>query len=92
MKGHRKGANGREEARVVAKGRQEGAEVAPVGDPSRGAEADLAHALKLAAAAGEWAVVASLSRQLEALMVERRGVALRVVPGPALRRVPSARS
>jgi hypothetical protein len=81
LKGLREGSKGRETAPVVAKGRDQGAEIAPVGDLSRGAEADLAHALKLAAEAGEWAVVASLSRQLEALMVDRKGGALRVVPG-----------
>jgi hypothetical protein len=66
---------------MVARGRERGVEVAPVGSLSCGAEADLARALKLAAEAGEWAVVASLSRQLEALMVERKGGALTVVPG-----------
>ena len=43
---------------------------APVGDHSRGPVADLAAALKLAAEAGEWAVVAGVARQLEAV---RRG-------------------
>jgi hypothetical protein len=37
------------------------------GDQSRGLERDLGRALKLAAEAGEWSVVAALSKQLDAM-------------------------
>ena len=47
----------------------------PTGDRSRGPEADLAHAMKLAAEAGQWGIVADLSRQLDAVRQrwDRRG-------------------
>jgi len=45
----------------------------PSGDRSRGPEADLAHAMRLAAEAGQWGIVADLSRQLDAVRrTERR--------------------
>ena len=54
----------------------------PVRDLSRPhAEDDLAAAVRLAAEAGEWAVVTTLSRQLEALRREREGGGLRVIEG-----------
>ena len=42
---------------------------------------DLAVAVRLAAEAGEWAVVATLSRQLDALRREREGGGLKVIKG-----------
>lgn len=47
----------------------------PIGDRSRGPEADLAHAMRLAAEAGQWGIVADLSRQLDAVRQgwDRRG-------------------
>jgi hypothetical protein len=42
---------------------------------------DLAKAVRLAAEAGEWGVVATLSRQLELMRVAREGASLRVVRG-----------
>jgi hypothetical protein len=57
-------------------------ETRPVRAPSRvHAEDDLAVAARLAAEAGEWAVVATLSRQLDALRREREGGGLRVIEG-----------
>jgi hypothetical protein len=54
----------------------------PVRDLSRPrAEDDLAAAVRLAAEAGEWAVVTTLSRQLEALRREREGGGLKVIEG-----------
>jgi hypothetical protein len=51
-------------------------------DPSRTrAEDDLAVAVRLAAQASEWAVVATLSRQLDALRREREGCGLKVIKG-----------
>jgi hypothetical protein len=47
---------------------------APIGDRSRGPEADLAHAVRLAAEAGQWVVVADLSRQLDAVRRDREGL------------------
>jgi len=43
----------------------------PIGGRSRGPEADLAHAMRLAAEAGQWVLVADLSRQLDALRRHR---------------------
>ena len=50
----------------------------PTGDRSRGPEADLAHAMRLAAEAGQWGIVADLSRQLDAVRrgCDRRGKGL----------------
>jgi hypothetical protein len=53
----------------------------PTGDRSRGAEADLAHALRLAAEARQWTVVVTLGRELEALRTEASEGRLRVVTG-----------
>ena len=54
----------------------------PVRDlPRLRAEDDLAVAVRLATEAGEWAVVSTLSRQLEALRREREGGGLRVIEG-----------
>ena len=51
-------------------------------DPSRTrAEDDLAVAVRLAAQASEWAVVATLSRQLDALRRERERGGLKVIKG-----------
>ena len=47
---------------------------------------DLAVAVRLAAEAGEWAVVATLSRQLDALRREREGGGLKVIKGGCGRR------
>ena len=57
-------------------------EARPVRDASRTrAEDDLAVAVRLAAEAGEWAVVATLSRQLDSLRREREGGGLKVING-----------
>jgi hypothetical protein len=57
-------------------------EARPVRDASRTrAEDDLAVAVRLAAEAGEWAVVATLSRQLDSLRREREGGGLKVIKG-----------
>jgi hypothetical protein len=57
-------------------------EVRPARDLSRPRpEDELAAAVRLAAEAGEWAVVTTLSRQLEALRREREGGGLRVIEG-----------
>jgi hypothetical protein len=48
---------------------------------SRGLLADLALAVRLAAEAGEWSVVSTLSRQLDLLTAQQGVNALRVLPG-----------
>jgi hypothetical protein len=53
---------------------------------SRGLEAELAHAVRLAAEAGEWTAVADLSRQLEGPRRARGGTGLRIVKGDRERR------
>jgi len=50
--------------------RREGQEVRATGDGSRGPVDALATALKLAAEAGQWEVVSTLARQLEAMRRE----------------------
>jgi hypothetical protein len=56
-------------------------EVRPVRDASRSRADDLSVAVRLAAEAGEWAVVATLSRQLDSLRREREGGGLKVIKG-----------
>ena len=57
-------------------------EARPVRAPSRvHAEDDLAVAVRLAAEAGEWAVVATRSRPLDALRRERQGGGLKAIKG-----------
>ena len=48
---------------------------------STGLGADLAHALRLAADAGQWSVVSALVRQLDLLNSQRGANALRIVRG-----------
>lgn len=54
---------------------------AVVGDHSRGPVEDLAIALKLAAEAGQWSLVATLASQIEALTCTSIATPLRLVPG-----------
>jgi hypothetical protein len=56
----------------------------PTGDRSCGPEADLAHAMRLAAEARQWGVVADLSRQLDAV---RRGALARPENSAAVSRL-----
>jgi hypothetical protein len=63
-----------ETPREVAKERepeQRSNHLESIGDLSCGPERDLARAVRLAAEAGEWDVVAMLSRQLESLFSPR---------------------
>ncbi len=76
--GHRVGAAGfereAENAEICEKEAASGLRVVvetPIGDRSRGPDTDLAHAVRLAAEAGQWIVVADLSRQLDALRRHR---------------------
>jgi hypothetical protein len=48
---------------------------------SRGLHENLAHALALAAEAGEWRVVETLARQLDSLRATGEGAHVRVLPG-----------
>ncbi len=54
---------------------------AGIGEDSHGPGADLARAVKLAAEAGEWAIVAALARQLDLLAKQQGANAIRVLPG-----------
>jgi hypothetical protein len=79
LKGHRDAAKSGEPLPNEAYRGDRASGKSPVRSVSRGPDADLATALRLAAEAGEWAVVADLSRQLEALRRVRDGAGLRLV-------------
>jgi hypothetical protein len=81
LKGKRKSAKSGQTPRKGAYVDARASGKSPVRSGSHGPEADLARALKLAAEAGEWEVVADLSRQLEAMRRARDGAGLRVVKG-----------
>jgi hypothetical protein len=85
-KGQRKHAKSGQAPRKEAYAEDLALGKSPVRSVSHGPEADLARALKLAAEAGEWAVVSDLSRQLEALRRAHEGARLRVVKGSGQQR------